>query len=145
MIRRPPRSTRTDTLFPYTTLFRSGLVLARHIDDRAIARDAGRPAVAGAVLEIEIIAIGKAGGRPDPRGPRAAFGWGERVDSPFDRGKVGRAMQSRKRRVGDFPMENDQDAGGRLKQPEDSGAEAQPSGNGQNLAARSEERRGGKG
>src|SRR3546814_4144104 len=30
MIRRPPRSTRTDTLFPYTTLFRS---LAR-ADDR---------------------------------------------------------------------------------------------------------------
>src|SRR3546814_1876352 len=29
MIRRPPRSTRTDTLFPYTTLFRS-----RHAQDR---------------------------------------------------------------------------------------------------------------
>src|SRR3546814_10841378 len=29
MIRRPPRSTRTDTLFPYTTLFRSvGQLLA---------------------------------------------------------------------------------------------------------------------
>src|SRR3546814_526503 len=28
MIRRPPRSTRTDTLFPYTTLFRSAAVLA---------------------------------------------------------------------------------------------------------------------
>src|SRR3546814_6477675 len=27
MIRRPPRSTRTDTLFPYTTLFRSTLVM----------------------------------------------------------------------------------------------------------------------
>src|SRR3546814_9986325 len=27
MIRRPPRSTRTDTLFPYTTLFRSGPAL----------------------------------------------------------------------------------------------------------------------
>src|SRR3546814_7020515 len=27
MIRRPPRSTRTDTLFPYTTLFRSGVLL----------------------------------------------------------------------------------------------------------------------
>src|SRR3546814_2531185 len=27
MIRRPPRSTRTDTLFPYTTLFRSPSVL----------------------------------------------------------------------------------------------------------------------
>src|SRR3546814_16460394 len=25
MLRRPPRSTRTDTLFPYTTLFRSGV------------------------------------------------------------------------------------------------------------------------
>src|SRR3546814_3565245 len=30
MIRRPPRSTRTDTLFPYTTLFRS--VVLRHLD-----------------------------------------------------------------------------------------------------------------
>src|SRR3546814_3371052 len=29
MIRRPPRSTRTDTLFPYTTLFRSTARLAR--------------------------------------------------------------------------------------------------------------------
>src|SRR3546814_18321983 len=28
MIRRPPRSTRTDTLFPYTTLFRSARLLA---------------------------------------------------------------------------------------------------------------------
>src|SRR3546814_17013974 len=28
MIRRPPRSTRTDTLFPYTTLFRSALALS---------------------------------------------------------------------------------------------------------------------
>src|SRR3546814_6492436 len=28
MIRRPPRSTRTDTLFPYTTLFRSDFCLA---------------------------------------------------------------------------------------------------------------------
>src|SRR3546814_20669577 len=27
MIRRPPRSTRTDTLFPYTTLFRSRVLL----------------------------------------------------------------------------------------------------------------------
>src|SRR3546814_3549167 len=36
MIRRPPRSTRTDTLFPYTTLFRS-LVLGRATDkDNAI-------------------------------------------------------------------------------------------------------------
>src|SRR3546814_14928164 len=31
MIRRPPRSTRTDTLFPYTTLFRSGQRTLKHI------------------------------------------------------------------------------------------------------------------
>src|SRR3546814_4190203 len=30
MIRRPPRSTRTDTLFPYTTLFRS--TMQRHLE-----------------------------------------------------------------------------------------------------------------
>src|SRR3546814_12152623 len=30
MIRRPPRSTRTDTLFPYTTLFRSDALNARY-------------------------------------------------------------------------------------------------------------------
>src|SRR3546814_9208887 len=36
MIRRPPRSTRTDTLFPYTTLFRSfqvGVHILRHKSD----------------------------------------------------------------------------------------------------------------
>src|SRR3546814_12039188 len=32
MIRRPPISTRTDTLFPYTTLFRSVAVLAQTVD-----------------------------------------------------------------------------------------------------------------
>src|SRR3546814_14457987 len=32
MIRRPPRSTRTDTLFPYTTLFRSVDDLANQIE-----------------------------------------------------------------------------------------------------------------
>src|SRR3546814_1813225 len=31
MIRRPPRSTRTDTLFPYTTLFRSSMEIDRRI------------------------------------------------------------------------------------------------------------------
>src|SRR3546814_10046744 len=32
MIRRPPRSTRTDTLFPYTTLFRSRLLAGQFAD-----------------------------------------------------------------------------------------------------------------
>src|SRR3546814_3034002 len=34
MIRRPPRSTRTDTLFPYTTLCRSRVVDRREVDVR---------------------------------------------------------------------------------------------------------------
>src|SRR3546814_15089055 len=43
MILRPPRSTRTDTLFPYTTLFRSGFHhSARIVDTRlALVGDAG--------------------------------------------------------------------------------------------------------
>src|SRR3546814_18887867 len=40
MIRRPPRSTRTDTLFPYTTLFRSifEAVGQQEIDDLVLGR-----------------------------------------------------------------------------------------------------------
>src|SRR3546814_2860925 len=37
-IRRPPRSTRTDTLFPYTTLFRSGTRRLDHVDNRGLER-----------------------------------------------------------------------------------------------------------
>src|SRR3546814_12588895 len=44
MIRRPPRSTRTDTLFPYTTLFRSGSLAAEQL-----SRD---------VIENVVLAIG---------------------------------------------------------------------------------------
>src|SRR3546814_8664092 len=43
MIRRPPRSTRTDTLFPYTTLFRSGCAvdfLHLRVNRREIVRRA---------------------------------------------------------------------------------------------------------
>src|SRR3546814_7166901 len=39
MIRRPPRSTRTDTLFPYTTLFRSltsRMMVTDAIDDNVL-------------------------------------------------------------------------------------------------------------
>src|SRR3546814_15565631 len=47
MIRRPPRSTRTDTLFPYTTLFRSVLASYRRLRaaaDVVIVEGAGSPA-----------------------------------------------------------------------------------------------------
>src|SRR3546814_16853555 len=41
MLRRPPRSTRTDTLFPYTTLFRShAAILLVGQDRRALQRRA---------------------------------------------------------------------------------------------------------
>src|SRR3546814_9632779 len=60
MIRRPPRSTRTDTLFPYTTLFRSLAEVAASPDDheKRFALAAGhvargdRDAAADALLEI---------------------------------------------------------------------------------------------
>src|SRR3546814_9497580 len=45
MIRRPPRSTRTDTLFPYTTLFRSGALFDHQARRRLLAfaaQSAGR-------------------------------------------------------------------------------------------------------
>src|SRR3546814_1316602 len=42
MIRRPPRSTRTDTLFPYTTLFRSRGGIARCHPDRRRSRNRAR-------------------------------------------------------------------------------------------------------
>src|SRR3546814_9443343 len=46
MIRRPPRSTRTDTLFPYTTLFRSRQLHA-HWRQRAVYLDHLRQRVPG--------------------------------------------------------------------------------------------------
>src|SRR3546814_16675123 len=53
MIRRPPRSTRTDTLFPYTTLFRS------HCVDRGVARGSVDGACGGTRLGPP---TGKSGG-----------------------------------------------------------------------------------
>src|SRR3546814_6998636 len=47
MIRRPPRSTRTDTLFPYTTLFRAGSAVERFHLPHAAA-DVQKPGPQGA-------------------------------------------------------------------------------------------------
>src|SRR3546814_19911184 len=47
MIRRPPRSTRNDTLFPYTTLFRSA-AFERRVRSRALT-DGAVEAVIGQV------------------------------------------------------------------------------------------------
>src|SRR3546814_5548392 len=52
MRRRPPRSTRTDTLFPYTTLFRSLRAGAAHAQPPAWFSSATTPRrTAGALLE----------------------------------------------------------------------------------------------
>src|SRR3546814_9165961 len=64
MIRRPPRSTRIDTLFPYTTLFRSVLRLAvRH---RRAGHPGRRPGAARDPGSLERAAAAQPGGRvPD--------------------------------------------------------------------------------
>src|SRR3546814_1742559 len=51
MIRRPPRSTRTDTLFPYTTLFRSDRAVV--FCELAAADDATATAVVAQALGID--------------------------------------------------------------------------------------------
>src|SRR3546814_9752550 len=54
MIRRPPRSTRTDTLFPYTTLFRS-LGEGTGIGDLVILADLDRNVLRlAAAIELEV-------------------------------------------------------------------------------------------
>src|SRR3546814_1211128 len=68
MIRRPPKSTRTDTLFPYTTLFRSddirratGAKVAAVTGD--ITTDEGRRAALAACPEPDVL-VNNAGGPP---------------------------------------------------------------------------------
>src|SRR3546814_8108327 len=50
MIRRPPRSTRTDTLFPYTTLFRSAFTSL--VQDYLIAHGQMQEADAGRMIAL---------------------------------------------------------------------------------------------
>src|SRR3546814_2834817 len=76
MIRRPPRSTRTDTLFPYTTLFRSAqpgeewikmeegsVRLEQTPDERAVKIDLLRQ-----YARLSVLAFSEADGRPDEEG-----------------------------------------------------------------------------
>src|SRR3546814_15101307 len=61
MIRRPPRSTRTDTLFPYTTLFRS--LLGEFHRGEAILRDHPRAARLHDIARVEGLVIVGGGGK----------------------------------------------------------------------------------
>src|SRR3546814_10546157 len=67
MIRRPPRSTRTDTLFPYTTLFRSS------------SRRAKRPSSVSSFLLISLIALAL---KLCPQSS-SLIAWTFRVDTPW--------------------------------------------------------------
>src|SRR3546814_8944419 len=104
MIRRPPRSTRTDTLFPYTTLFRSPDELRpqrRAADDRRHR----------AQLRREGALSARGGGRADGRGAAR--------DRTGDRPQVLGARLLRRQYAG----------GGRRRGPRDSsgsGASAEP-------------------
>src|SRR3546814_7898903 len=100
MIRRPPRSTRTDTLFPYTTLFRSYLARGRSRPD---PQDFGRArTIAGArrhrgrdfgARETSLFDLEKDVGTP--RQPRGAVGRDGVSRDRWDRG----GMLSRARRA----------------------------------------------
>src|SRR3546814_6361218 len=53
MIRRPPRSTRTDTLFPYTTLFRSMKI--RATEEERCSDGAREVNINGAIANADVI------------------------------------------------------------------------------------------
>src|SRR3546814_5582857 len=59
MIRRPPRSTRTDTLFPYTTLFRSLLFPVHAIEEFDLLRGGfeSAGALAGNVCGVDEVLV----------------------------------------------------------------------------------------
>src|SRR3546814_2555131 len=67
MIRRPPRSTRTDTLFPYTTLFRSCAAASTSIARIDLGRVLRQPArMASDQLDaLEALIRSRRGGDPD--------------------------------------------------------------------------------
>src|SRR3546814_1364962 len=106
MIRRPPRSTRTDTLFPYTTLFRSldvgrlvdddrgaadlraGAGGGRHGDDRGDAFGVDALPVVALVLEVEQRAL-LAGHERDGLGTVEARAAAEGDDAVVAAGLVG--------------------------------------------------------
>src|SRR3546814_18369871 len=68
MIPRPPRSTRTDTLFPYTTLFRSNRLAQRVVAALSVQTSRGplyevdtrlRPSVAQGLLAVSVDSFAK--------------------------------------------------------------------------------------
>src|SRR3546814_8774454 len=67
MIRRPPRPTRTDTLLPYTTLFRSHVAGEDERRELGARRDHQRAAQRRERAELEAGDVGDERGGPDAR------------------------------------------------------------------------------
>src|SRR3546814_15812371 len=65
MIRRPTRSTRTDTLFPYTTLFRSQVISARTSDQMRKLMRLGVVKGTGSKADAESYLVGGKTGTAD--------------------------------------------------------------------------------
>src|SRR3546814_4197369 len=89
MIRRPTRSTRTDTLFPYTTLFRSAFKLPHPKDDK--------PRYGEATLSdgnIAVLALNKIDLPPADSIPPSAT-------AQFDQLAAGLEFQAYRDRIGD--------------------------------------------
>src|SRR3546814_11241709 len=72
MLRRPPRSTRTDTLFPYTTLFRS------------LARAGVAEKVAALLAAADIQSVVFDGAQPNPTAGNVEKGLAQLRDSACD-------------------------------------------------------------
>src|SRR3546814_2034362 len=109
MIRRPPRSTRTDTLFPYTTLFRSGRNAGRRRPRDAVRRAGQLPARASAGASVgplrarlvahrldhqRLVIAQIAAGQPLQIGGRRGLDLGDRVPAAVEAVGVGRRLRS---------------------------------------------------
>src|SRR3546814_15880976 len=124
MIRRPPISTRTDTLFPYTTVFRSAggtnidgpwfamkdpdamLVGARGAAIKAAEAKAQDYAKLAGFRTAELVAIGEGSfGGPQPPMPRVQMMAAEAKSTPVAPGQVGNTQRRRasgRERVGKY-------------------------------------------
>src|SRR3546814_15690725 len=105
MRRRPPRSTRTDTLFPYTTLFRSLEEAARRVDlgrfragrpvgpcqpDHRGKGEAGRGGSEGGAQLLPVAAVGVSGRQPAQPAPLPAAAVCRGARGPAEHGAADR-------------------------------------------------------
>src|SRR3546814_12558591 len=108
MIRRPPRSTRPDTLFPYTTLFRSGLdrgVAVQVEADRSAGHNRVQDGEVGAATQQDRVRIvGRAAADEGRAGYRRVLTRARNLVAPAvgfdDAVAAGRALRSEERLEG---------------------------------------------